>query len=77
MHKAGSNEQNIADLDMAALRLGSNVDALVLTAKAKLLVWDPMIDEAVVLNAFLVCIGPVIKQDASSDQTAMLAPMVD
>lgn len=77
MHEAGSNEQNIADPDVAALRLGSYVDALILTAKAKLLVWDPVIDEAVVLNAFLVCIGPVIKQYASPDQTAMRAPMVD
>lgn len=77
LDKARAYEQNVTDLDMATLCLGSNVDALVFATKVKLLVRDPVIDEAVVLNAFLVCIGPVIKQYASPDQTAMLAPMVD
>lgn len=71
-----ANEQHIADSDVATLRSGPDVDALVLAALVELLPGDGVVVVGIVVNALLVGVATVVEEDASA-RDAMLGPVVD
>lgn len=76
-NESTSNEEDVANPDVAALCLRTDVDTLVFATRIELLIWDAMINETIILNTFLVCISSVIEQDAPPSNAAVLAPMMN
>lgn len=73
---ATADEQHVADLDVAALGSGADVDALVFAALEELLPGDGVVVEGVVVDAFFVGVAAVVEEDAAACD-AVLGPVVD
>ena len=76
LHKPTADEQDIADLDIAALCLRMDIDALVFAAVVQLFERDGVVVVGVVLDAFSVRVGAVVEEDAAAGD-AVLGPVVD
>lgn len=50
---------------------------MIFATKVEFLIWDAMINEAIILNTFLVCISSVIEQDSPPSNAAVLAPVMN
>ena len=60
------DEEDVANMDIAALRVWADVDALMLTAQRKLLVADRVVVEGFVLDALRFGIRAVVEEDAAA-----------
>lgn len=76
LHPAGADEEDVADLDVAALRGRTDVDALPLPARRQLVVRYRMARRRVVLDPVGVGVRAVVEQDAAAGE-AVRAPVVD
>lgn len=73
---AAANEEHVADLDVAALRCGADINALVFTALVELLPGNGVVVVWVVIDALLVRVASIVEKDAAAGY-AMLGPVVD
>ena len=73
---AAADEEDVADLDVATLRRGTDVNALVLAYCDEVVVADRVGCCAVVLDALAVGVAPVVEEDAPARE-AMIRPVMD
>lgn len=73
---AAPDEQHVTDLDIATLSCGSNIHPLVLATSIELFPRDRVVVKWVVVNAFLMSIAPVVKQNATAGDS-MVCPVMN
>jgi len=73
---ARADQQDVADLDVAALRLRADVDPLRLAAFPQLLEGDGVAEVRVVGDAVGFGVSPVVEEDAAAGD-AVVGPVVD
>ena len=73
---SAADQKHVSNLDVTALGLRSDVDALVLSTGYKLFVGDGMAVVAVVPFALLLRIAPVVEENAAACDT-VLGEVVD
>jgi hypothetical protein len=73
---AAADEEHVADLDVAALSCGANVDALVLTALVQLFPGDRVVVEGVVVDALFARVAAVVEEYPAAGD-AVVGPVVD
>ena len=65
-NEATADEQQITDPNIPSLSLRAYIDALILTTLIQFLERYRIVIVRIVLDALLMCIAPVVKQDAST-----------
>ena len=73
---AAADEQHVSDLDVAALRSGSDVNTLVFATFVKCLPRNWIVIVWIIINALFVCVASVIEQYSTPSDT-VLSPVVD
>jgi len=71
-----ADEEDVADLDVAALGCGADVDALVFSHGDEIVVADGVGRRGVVLDAHAVGVAPIVEEDSSAGK-AVVRPVVN
>jgi len=71
-----THEKHVTNLNVTSLSCGTNVYTLVFSALVEFFPGDGIVIERIVVDAFLVCVASVVKEDASSCDT-VFSPMVN